>query len=101
MRRPLRFASKVEEELDWFRERARKEHGERDARAEGLRHAVDQAQRERHRAEWLADWQQRAMRLIPADAPGDTPRTIHAAVADALAKMRMDESVRVVEPMVP
>ena len=95
----LAVRKQVEEELDWFRARARKERDGREAQAEAQRSSAEQAQRERQRAAWLADWQ-RAMKLIPQDAPSDAPQQVHTAVADALANVRTDESARLVEPLV-
>ena len=91
---------KLEEGRDWFKEKADRE-AQRQAEADRERRQR-QAEDARiaRQMEWEAEWEERGMSLIPADAPAPARLKAHEALREVLSRVGPDSSDSVVRQLV-
>jgi excisionase family DNA binding protein len=84
-----------EENLDWFRDRQRRQ----DETKAGHARQVLQAKEERLRREWENTWLEYAMQNVPDVAPENARLPVHESVRQALANLSPRDPENVVEPL--
>jgi excisionase family DNA binding protein len=91
-----RIDREIEENEDWFRERARQQ-----AAAEAVERQRTEAKlAEQRRRQWMQQWTQYALNSVPYRARGEVEIEVHAAVDSALSKLPSCEPDTITRPLV-
>jgi hypothetical protein len=85
-----------EENLDWFRDRQRKQDEAKAAQAR----QVLQAKAERLRRDWENNWLQYAMEGVSDDAPEEARLPVYESVQRVLADLSPSDPEEIVEPLI-